>query len=700
MPILSSIFSIGAPTKGVDYSPVIKLLDDINLRRDKERELDQKLRSEANEIALKFGTDIKGLPNDINNTRNLFEKTYNNFKSTYQQFQNAGRSADFFGSFQYLDLVSDLQKINSENYKNLTRQKDYEVAQQNINNNNTGQNISYEAIFNAARNINTLIEPKTSYTGQDLTNNGLLDSYSRDLAYAGKPISSLISESSVDPKKAINFFYGLLQIVGNRTDDNTDVVLKYVSSSTIDEDAKNKILSWMTTKTSSNERNLQDWKDAINDGSLFTPDMERNIKNAMINQKMQDANGVEYNSSKKIYSVDDLKGYITDVDNAFKSNLAETIDNIGRININRSEDHQIPAGISALGGGGKEITNENVNAYEAYIASVAATTKSHTTIVNGLNNTSILYDQTSNVSVPSALNKQLEGTKISLNSEKGVNISLSRSYDDKMNPDSDSKIYYNVFAPNSEQLNSYFKANNFNIEDFFTDEVLKVLLKYKSDNSSGTIIGLNPGVSFQDITGEQGEIEYWNNATIGVSDEVLAAMAIGGSYHTDVKDTYTKNDGTSATYGYNNFASTLGNAKNAAPVSDLVGGNFLKVIENLYNDSKISSERYKELKGKIKTTQEYLTARNDSTELNKYLDGLSNDLMEIMPKEHTPLWKYYYEKKGGKLDLNDLRNMYGAVVEKDDRDKTINAITPEIRINDLGAAFYQPTVPKKTVPKP
>ena len=74
--------------------------------------------------------------------------------------------------------------------------------------------------------------------------------------------------------------------------------------------------------------------------------------------------------------------------------------------------------------------------------------------------------------------------------------------------------------------------------------------------------------------------------------------------------------------------------------------------------------------------------------------------MEIMPKEHTPMWKYYYEKKNGKLDMEDLRKMYGAEAETDDKGKTTNTITPEIRINDLATSFYQTTVPKKTFSEP
>ena len=699
MPILSSIFSIGAPSKGVDYSPVFKLLDDINLRRDKERELDQKLRSEANEIALKFGTDIKGLPNDINKTRILFEDTYNNFKSTYQQFQNAGRSADFFGSFQYLDLVNDLQKINSENYKNITRQEEYKTAQTNINNNNTGQNISYEAIFNAANNINTLIVPKANYTGQELTNSGLLDNYSTNLDYAGKPMNNLIAESNVDPKKAINFFYGLLQIVGSRTVDNTDDVIAYLEKSDVDSETKSKISSWITTRTNTNELNLQAWQDAINDGSLFTQDMARNIKNAMINQMMQDSGGVNYNSSTKVYSVDELKSYIKKVDNGFNSNLASIIKNIAEINTNKAEDDQIIGGGRGTGSSNKSDKSDNINVFENYMNQSASNIKDHVTIVNGLNNTSILYDKASFVPVPPALNDEVKGTKISLIGSLGVNIPLAREYDDEMAPDQQSKIYYNVHAPaDYDDLYSYFKANNYKIDDFFSEEVVKQLKIYKPNNSSGTLIELNPGISFQNTTGEQGEAEHWNNSKIGVSDDVLAAMVIGGSYHTEVKDAYIK-DGNKATYGYVDFTNAISGAKTSAPTIDYSGGYFRKVIDNLYLDKKITDEKYKELKSNVKEYADFAKIKDNSTELNKYLDNLSNSLMKVMPKEHTPMWTYYYEKKNEKLDMEDLRKMYGAISETDDKGNTYNTITPEIPINNLYNSFYQSTVPKSTYSK-
>ena len=591
-----------------------------------------------------------------------------------------------------------MQKINSENYKNITRQEEYKTAQTNINNNNTGQNISYEAIFNAANNINTLIVPKANYTGQELTNSGLLDNYSTNLDYAGKPMNNLIAESNVDPKKAINFFYGLLQIVGSRTVDNTADVIAYLEKSDVDPETKSKISSWITTRTNTNELNLQAWQDAINDGSLFTQDMARNIKNAMINQMMQDSGGINYNSSTKVYSVDELKSYIKKVDNGFNSNLASIIKNIAEINTNKAEDDQIIGGGGGTGSSNKSVKSENINVFENYLSQSLSKITDHTTIVNGLNNTSILHDKASYVDVPQALNDQVRGTKISLIGSLGVNMPLARAYDDEMNPDQESKIYYNVHAPEYADLYSYFKTNNYKIDDFFSEDVVKQLKIYNPNNSDGTIIQLNTGLGFQNITGEQGETKYWNNSKIGVSDNVLAAMVIGGSYHTDVKDAYIK-DGNNAAYGYVDFTSAISGAKTSAPTIDYSGGYFRKVIDNLYNDKKITKEKHDELKSNVKEYADFAKIKDNSTELNMYLDKLSNSLMEVMPKEHTPMWRYYYQNKGEKLDMEDLRRMFGAISETDDKGNTYNAITPEIPINNLINSFYQSTVPKSTYSK-
>lgn len=703
MPILSSIFSIGAPTKGVDYSPIIKLLDDINLRKEKERELDQKLRSEANEIALKFGADIKGLPNDMDFTRDAFEKTYNNFKSTYQQFESAGRSADFFGSFQYLDLVNDLQQVNDQNNKNLLRQEEWKNASNIVQSKGTGQNISYTAIFDAAHGTNSLIQPKEKYSGNELTFQGLLESYSRDPAYAGKSMASMSTESTVDPKGAIQFLYGLLSIVGSRESDNLPELIKnYINTSTnVDDATKKNINEFILTQTKTNAPNLISWKNAINSGALFSPDMENNIKNAMANEYVKILSPTGYNTPIKNYSKDQLKEVVKYVEDNYKDHLSDTVTRIAKINLQESIQNQTPKKLGA-----DDDSNENANIWESYVSTAlnSANTNSNTSnphVINTKDEFSLNFINWSLTAVPPELNNKVKGTSINLTQADGININLSRSYkeqtDGTYTPVYGDAIMYRVIAPTSDVF-EYFKSTGEDIEGYFTDEVIGLLNRYNSSDATGTINELKAGFGTYNKTGNQEDLQYWNNSEILVSDVNLAAMAVAGAYHTNVKDDYTDVNGKRKEYGYNSFVSFISTYDNMAamPVVDYAGTQYGNTVRNLLEQKIIEKDKADELLKKIKTTTEYISIKNDKDKVNQYITELKTNLMQAMPKEHTPIWSYYSEKAGKKIGMDDIARIMGATPSTDK--DGYYALSAEIKVNDLTSSFYQTTTPKKKVP--
>lgn len=710
MPILSSIFSIGAPRTQVDYSPVLKLLDDINLRRDKQRELDQKYRSDANEIALKFGAQINGLPNDIDNTREKFVTMYNNFKNQYDAFSNAGRSADFFGSIQYMDAVNELQKINSENYKNIQRENQWKEVTNEIQKNDNGYNLSYQAFFDIANGTSSVIKrPKKNYTAESLTLNGLSDMYSIDRDYSGTSLAALQSESQSDYKKVINFWGGLLGIVGQVQDtDYAEKLKEYVQAyEDISLQDKNKIYDFIVTSTNTNRLNLNDWEDAINNGTLMSTDMAKSLKGAILQNYMKNTYGDAYNKQNLLLDKDKISKALEFVDNSYKNNLAKNVQEIANIYLKESENQDMLSGIGGKGAGAEQ-TQQSVSALENYLTSATDMAITSTPTIFNTPNLSDgeQYRSYSSPTITPELNKTFKGAT----SSASFNIKLTESYSTEDGlPDFSKGVYYNVSAPNDlSALKQYLTSTGRTMEDVFDDDVIKNLNEYNyvADNYY-EISQLNPGVSITD--NDNGEKEYWNNASAVMNDRMLAAVILGNTWHYLPDDEYVSEDGTNKNYGYRAFmeltkydsnrSASTGTFDFAIPGVDNVGIKYLEVVKNLHANKKINDNTYKTLVSQVHNTQTFLTIANDKAKYDEYIRTLSEGLAKAMPKATYPVWTSYTKYGKGKITMDILRQMTNTRPLTADENNNQYATPIEFNLRSSSTTTYPTVTSKKQASK-
>lgn len=634
MSILSSVFSIIAPQRPVNYDSMWRVIDSMQNRAEKRRDEELAARTSVNDIAAKFGAKITGLPNDARATRQKFEELFVDFKYDFEKYASSGFASSYSGSIVSLNHVSKLQQIETDVYLNAKRESDYNIARDLVTKSGNAITVPYSAIADMAINTRTILKNNETRNIDDLTFSGIFEMYANDNIYAGSDMNSLLESSRIDPKEAINYFSQLLGLVGNMSYDNYEKVLNKLdqinnSSSGIPDAQKIKTKDFLIKQGQTNRANLQALQDAINDGTLMTQDMAMSIKTGILNDLIikdyPDMTGsINPQKAKELYNK---------TESLYKVNLADKIADLSKIALIQNENKKLP---DNLNGGGDQEEQQKITLTKQYITTHELSGKPATiTYDNSSQGWVTRPINTSNVDMPLALIKAVEGTAAS------EPMFYIRTYDANNKLVNDSMYTYD--ENNIDYNYQYYSKGD--------DELIKEM--YGTNIDPPVSINLTISNLYNSAFNIDNSV-FTKTSSILTKQELEQLFFYGlTNYKIDEKDAANKS------------MLEFTNIYNTADLSgklDYYTFYYQKAINELHNNMKISDDEKRDALNGIFTAAGY--AKLSKEDRKKYHDKQLEILNHYSVKTAEPTAYTLYANKGSKLTIEDIARSLGATKDK------------------------------------
>jgi hypothetical protein len=658
MSILSSVFSILAPQRPVNYDAMWRVIDTMQNRADKKRDEELAARANVNDIAAKFGAKITGLPNDARATRQKFEELYLNFKLDFEEYASSGYASHYTGSIVSLNHINELQKIETDIYHNTQRENEYNSARSLVTQSGNLSIIPYAAIKDMALNTSTILQSFEPRITDELSFSEILKMYANNDNYTKTDMNSLIEASRIDPKEAIKYFSQLLSLAGNVTTDNYNEILNQISainnSASVPEDQKKKLNNLILTRTQSNRYNLDWLETGINSGTLMTPDMALAIKTGILgelvfNEDPNMDNIIDKNKAKELYNK---------TEEIYKTELKEKINTLANIALITNTTKNLPNG-SGVG----DINDDAITLAKQYVHSHSDNGTSATLTYNTRNDgESTISILTSNTSIPKELNEYLTNT----NANTPIITVSIRDVDDKVVK----KGAYEYDESNSELNNQFYEQAGFNVKDIYTGDVVQ------PNNIQFLISGLTNNVlSIDDNIYTQTNSNYSKNE--------LEQLFFYGLTNFSIDTQEPKNNGVLE------FNREFKNAKSNNYVKiDFLGSKYLMVMNELLNNGVINMSEKNDAVTGMPTPTQYASYTDEQKV--KYHNELYRLINYYAIKKGEPIAYNIYNSKGGKkITFDDIVKALGATQNTDNTYKltyysntTQNLLNSEIQTED------------------
>lgn len=637
MSILSSVFSILAPQRPVNYDSMWRVIDSMQNRAEKRRDEELAARANVNDIAAKFGAKITGLPNDARATRQKFEELFVDFKYDFEKFSSSGFASSYTGSIVSLNHISKLQQIETDVYLNSKRESEYNLARELVTKSGNTITVPFSAIADMAINTSTILKKDNVLDKNidDLTFSGIFEMYARDDNYAGTDMNSLIESSRIDPKEAINYFSQLLGLVGNMSYDNYEKVLNKLdqinnSSSGIPDAQKIKTKDFLIKQGQTNKANLQALQNAINDGTLMTQDMAMSIKTGILNDLIikdyPDMTGtINPQKAKELYNK---------TEGLYKVNLADKIADLAKIALIVNENNKLP---DNLNGGGDQKEQQKITLTKQYVST--HNSSGQPAILNYDDNNfgwNVIDIKKSNTVMPLDLSKEIIGTAAS------EPMFFLRTYD--ANGKLINNDMYNYDENNIDYNYQYYSKGD--------DDLIKEM--YGTSIAPPGSINLTISNLYNRAFSFANSIFTETSST--VSKEELEQLFFYGltKYEIDKKD-----DANSGVIEFqNNYRIADFNNK-----IDFITTMYQNAINKLYQSNKITDIDKQDAFNGILTPKGY--AALSAIDRKKYHEQQLKVLQLYSVKTAEPVAYSIYMNKGGeKLTIEDIAKSLGATKDK------------------------------------